>query len=224
MIVKHEFIKSVLTDSIIKVTIHYMKLRAVIVNTENCGALLEKPELFCSEVRLIKARSIADPARRLQSLAAELALSYALFGEKLGAPLYSYDEKGRPVIGGGFISLAHSGRFAAAAFSDAPVGVDIEEYRAVSPKAAQRVLCPRELAGFEKPGGEKYRIDRFVIKEAFLKMTGDGVWGGLDRVYEKDGAVFRRGVLSGFVRAVSDSGFSFAAVTAAIAETEIVIL
>ena len=187
-----------------------MRIRAVIVDTDTCAAVLARPELFASEGRLVSCARTAEPQKRLASLAAELALSYALYGEKLGIPRYSYADNGMPVTEGGFISLSHSGRFAAAAVSDAPVGVDIEALREVSPSAAKRILCTAEL---ERASCARYVLDRFVIKEAFLKMTGEGVWGGLDSVYEKDGLVFRRGVLSGFSRSTAAGAFSMAIVS-----------
>ena len=197
-----------------------MKIRAVIVDTET-NALLSSPELFASQGRLASCAEIADSKRRLSSLGAELALSYALYGESLGVPRYSYADNGRPVAEDGFISLSHSGRFAAAAVSDSPVGVDIEALRTVSPSAARRILCPAEL---KKADSERFVLDRFVIKEAFLKMTGEGVWGGLDSVYEKEGRVFRRGVLKGFSKSFGTESYALAVVSEAPAEVELILL
>ena len=218
--VKHEFAKSVLTGAASAATIHYMKVRVVIVNTGACAELLAEPERFCSEARLLECRGIADPVRRRSSLAAELALSYALSGDKLLPPAYSRDEGGRPVIGGGYVSMTHSGAFAAAAFSPVPVGIDIEEPRAVSPAAERRMLSPRELAECERSADPLYSLRRFVTKEAFLKMTGEGVFGGLAEVYASDGRVFRRGVLSGFVREFDCADFVCRLVTESEAEAE----
>lgn len=172
-------------------------VKLVIVNIEKCARLLERPERFSSKARLDKCASIKNERVRMQGYGAELALSYALSGSKLEPPEYRCEESGKPVIESGFISLSHSGNFAVCAYSPVPVGVDIEEYREVSPAAAKRILTESELSEFAR-AGSKYLIDRFVMKEAFLKLTGEGVFGGMDRVFEKDGRIFRDGVSKAF--------------------------
>lgn len=189
-----------------------MKVKIVIADIEKCAPLLNDPERFCSPGRLEKCASIADPAVRLRGLAAELALSYALSGERLLPPEYRYEKSGKPVIDEGFISLSHSGGFAVCALSPVPVGVDIEEYREVMPSAAKRILTEAEYREYLGGGGTRYLIERFVMKEACLKLTGKGVFGGMDGVFERDGQVFFRGVRKGFSAWFSE-GFAGCAVT-----------
>ena len=186
-----------------------MKARVVIVNIAGCEKLLECPERFCSEGRLFSAARIADEKKRLQSYAAELALSYALSGDALLPPEYRRLENGMPVCDSGFISLSHTEGFAAAVVSDMPCGIDIELRREVSPAALHRLLAPAELS---LPEGEL--LPRFVTKEAFLKMTGAGVFGGADRVYETGGRVFLRGVLAGFASSFDSAEYFCRLVTA----------
>ena len=202
-----------------------MKLKLVIVNIEANSQILSSPERFCSEERLLRAAGIADPEKRLQSYAAELALSYALSGDKLLKPSYAYAENGRPVLEGGFISLAHTKGFAAAAVFPAPVGVDVETPRSVSPHIARRVLCPAEEAFFKKTGNGLYLLEKFVLKEAFLKMTGEGLGGGFRELYDTHGLVFRNGIRAGFVTEAGVDGLILRAVTADMPdETETIIL
>ena len=52
-------------------------------------------------------------------------------------------------------------------------------------------------------------------------MTGEGVFGGMDEVYETEGRVFRKGVLSGFVYGFGE-GFIGSVVTEEGTEIEIV--
>ena len=198
-----------------------MDTKIVIVDIDRCETLLAEPERFCSGSRLEAVGRIGDRDRRMQGLAAELALSYALSGEAMLPPEYGYDERGRPVMANGHVSLAHSGRYGVCAVSDAPVGVDIEVERSVSPSAARRMLCPAELSRFEKGEEPLYVLKKFVTKEAYLKMTGEGVFGGMNEVYETEGRVFRNGVMIGFVYEFGD-GFIGMVVTAE--ETEIELL
>ncbi len=187
-----------MTAEEIAVTIHYMRIRVVIVNTESCAKLLSKPEAFCSAARLEWAASVNNAQAKLRGYAAELALSFALSGDAMLPPVYSRDERNKPVISDGFISLSHSGRFAAAAYSPSPVGIDIEELRPVPERLSKRILCPAEQKAFLLGSDEHFLLRRFTEKEAYYKLTGEGVSGGLRRVYAAEGRVFRDGVMRGF--------------------------
>lgn len=215
-VVKPNFTKNLLTGERVWFTINYMNTRVVIVNTAGVLPLLSEPGRFASEARLIECAG-ADPQRRIQALSAELALSYALSGDELLPPVYSRDEGGRPVIEGGFISLSHTEGFAAAVFSPVPCGIDIEAYRPVSEAAARRFLCPAELTAPAEPA-----LARFVIKEAFLKMTGEGVFGGMSRIFETGGFVFRRGVARGRCLRLDGKGYFCRLVTREKVEPEVI--
>ena len=190
-----------------------MKASLVIVDIARCAELLERPERFCSEDRLIRCASLENAAARMQGLAAELALSYALSGDRFEPPDYRRDENGKPIIEGGYVSLSHSGNFAVCAYAPCPVGVDIEERRAVSPAAARRILTEAEFSEYSSGGDPDLALSRFVMKEAYLKLTGDGVFGGMNRIFERDGQVFRDGVRKGFSYRFGES-FIGCAVTA----------
>ena len=198
-----------------------MITKLVIVNIEGNAELLKAPERFCSEARLESCARISHQARRMQGYAAELALSYAISGDELLPPVYSYDPRGKPVIEGGFISLSHSGNFAVCAYSDCRVGVDIEEPRGVDPRFAKRILCPAELREFEKDADESFLLRRFVMKEAYLKLTGVGVFGGLDRIFECGGAVYFDGVRVGFAKRFDAEGYPCCVVTQEESEIQI---
>ena len=185
-------------------------VKLVVVNIEKCSGILERPERFSSVMRLHKCASFKNPAVRMQGYAAELALSYALSGGELLPPVYRYEKSGKPVVDGGFISLSHSGGHGVCAYSSVPVGVDIEECREVSPAAARRILTPKELCEYSDGGGSGFLLERFVIKEAFFKLTGEGVFGGMDRVFERDGQVFRDGVRRGFAHRFGEGFIGYA--------------
>ena len=202
--------------------INNMKTKVVIVNIERSLGLLSDPARFCSAARLESAAKISHPLRRMQGYAAELALSYALSGDKLLPPVYSYDGRGKPVIGDGFISLSHSGHIAVSAYSDCPVGIDAEAPRDVDPKLAVRMLCPAELRELGKSSDEHYLLRRFVMKEAYLKLTGAGVFGGLGRIFERDGSVFFDGVRAGFTHWIDPGGGICCVVTQEESEIQVI--
>ena len=151
----------------------------------------------------------------MQGLAAELALSYALSGERLLPPEYSRLSDGRPVIENGYISLSHTRGWAVCAFSDIAVGVDIEALRTVQGSVARRILCQAELKALERMGEKspRFLLERWVLKEAFLKLKGTGLSGGMNRVFEKDASVFYDGVLGGYANFYRDDRFIGCVVT-----------
>ena len=184
-----------------------METKLVIVDIRSSMEALMHPEVFCSEGRLSRCAGIKNEKARLQGYAAELALSYALSGSELRPPVYRYIENGKPVIDCGFISLSHSGNFAVCAYSPVPVGVDIEEHRAVRPSVSKRLLSDSEAERYDLSTDEHFLLKKFVMKEAYLKMTGEGITGGLRDIEEQDGIVLRSGIPSAFFVPLSSEGF-----------------
>lgn len=84
-----------------------------------------------------------------------------------GAPM-PMDEAGRE-LQGVYISISHSHRLAAAAISDRPVGIDIEQPRQQLTRVATRFLTPEQLAGL------RMRLPMLAIgwtvKEAVFKLA-----------------------------------------------------
>ncbi len=191
--------KKMLTAAAAEGTIHYMKVRLVIVNTEDCVRLLKEPARFCSVGRLERCRKALDARVRQQGYAAELALSYCLSGEALLPPVYHYEKSGKPVIDGGYISLSHSGKYAVCAYADCPVGVDIEVNRVVSPALSRRILCEAERKEYRAAPDNEYLLRKFVIKEAYFKMTGEGIGGRFTDLHEQNRMLLRCGEPVGYV-------------------------
>lgn len=175
-----------------------MGIKLIVVNINKCQRLLSEPYCFCSELRLNKASRINNINVRMQSYAAELALSYALSGAELLPPEYHYEKNGKPVIANGHISLSHSGEYAVCAYYASPVGVDIEILRTVSAKLKNRLLSPAELIEYENVTDVYYLLRKFVLKEAYLKMTGAGIAGGLNKIDIEGRSVLFDGQRSGF--------------------------
>lgn len=170
-----------------------MRNKLVIVNIERCSELLSDPRRFSSPGRISRCSGIKSDAKRLQAYAAELALSYALSGPALLPPVYSYDRAGRPIIEGGFVSLSHTDGFAACAAGGRPVGVDIEADRRVSPRLADRILSPSERV-LPHSAASGFLLEKWVAKEAYLKLTGEGLSGRMDKLTSADGVMLKGGV------------------------------
>lgn len=144
------------------------------------------------EIRLIRTKEGENPsvaARRLLASALETA-----YGIPAASCLVEKDEKGKPCLAGRpdlHISISHSGPYAACAFGDKPVGIDIEMWR-THPKWQRIVdkMHPRErevmtrLCGgtISRDTAEPVRqfCDLWVRKESFLKAVGEGLRLSLD--------------------------------------------
>lgn len=78
-----------------------------------------------------------------------------------------------------FFNISHSGNYAAAAFSDSEIGIDIEKIKDADLKIAKRFFAEEEykylekISDKEKQNREFYRL--WTLKESFMKVTGLGM-------------------------------------------------
>ncbi len=76
-----------------------------------------------------------------------------------------------------FVSLTHSGNFVACALSNTPVGIDLEVKRDFNPRVL-KALCDAECEFVAKSKDEAIAFLKiWTAKEAYLKMTGEGLAG-----------------------------------------------
>ena len=100
-------------------------------------------------------------------------------------PVIHREDRGRPFVPGKPLdfNISHSGDFVAGAFTRiGRVGLDIERMRPDRDLVgiAQRFFAPEEAQDIKRgPLEVFYRL--WTAKEAALKMTGQGLSGGLDR-------------------------------------------
>lgn len=84
-------------------------------------------------------------------------------------------------------SISHSGEYWAAAFSDKPVGLDIQVRRSVDwEKIARRFFRQKETKVIME-GGEDVFLRFWSRREAFGKMTGGGFFSEMPPLTEKKG-------------------------------------
>ncbi len=79
-----------------------------------------------------------------------------------------------------YVSLSHSGGYAAAAVADVPLGIDLQILRDISPRVLKRLYSPEELRWIGLAQGEDVReraIRLWTMKEAYGKLTGTGILG-----------------------------------------------
>ena len=86
-----------------------------------------------------------------------------------------------------YYNISHSGDYVVCAFSDAPVGVDIQKIKPLKENFAKRYFNERDNSYIESPG-ESEKTDRMIkvwtAKESYSKLTGKGISGGFNGFYE----------------------------------------
>lgn len=128
-----------------------------------------------------------QPADRARGLLARALLRREL-GRRLGldplaVPIVE-GPGGKPGLGPGcaglHFSVAHSGGLIALAFAAVPVGIDVEQRRAMEVGAfARRAFAPAEAERIARDGRPLHALfDHWVAREAVVKATGQGIGAG----------------------------------------------
>ena len=139
------------------------------------GALLQRAGAASLPARREKAERIRSVRGRAASLAAGLLLRHGLFLCGLGEDQIRTGPEGKPFLAGNpaFVSLSHSGDYAACAIAPVPVGVDIQRIVPVSARAVRRFCTAGELAWLERqPDPQRAAIALWALKESYLKASG----------------------------------------------------
>ncbi|MGI6239800.1 MAG: 4'-phosphopantetheinyl transferase family protein [Christensenellales bacterium] len=152
------------------------------------------------------ARIRSSHAQKL-SAAAEVALDCALRENIPGyapPPALFYAPDGRPCVPGAHISLSHAGEIAVCAVARAPVGVDVERADRDLSRLREKIIAPMD-------DPNRSLIDLWVAKEAYLKLTGEGLSGGM-RNYAIDGETVRdaRGAVRAHIQRPQLPGYHIA--------------
>ncbi|MCI8537367.1 MAG: 4'-phosphopantetheinyl transferase superfamily protein [Oscillospiraceae bacterium] len=120
--------------------------------------------------------ALRQPGHEGGRLALQYALAQAGFSPKLEPERLP---GGKPVLSGFPFSLSHAGDWAVCAVSDGPVGVDLERERPLR-HAVERRLTANEQNELGQLPPEQWAsgfFDLWVLKEAALKYTGQGLAG-----------------------------------------------
>lgn len=121
-----------------------------------------------------------------RSLAAGLLLESILMERGYDPENIAKEDGGKlylPKVDDFYFSIAHSGEYAVCAIADHPVGVDIQQKRETKSKLARRFFQSSEADHIERqPKGKREELffRYWTGKESYLKLTGKGLFGGLD--------------------------------------------
>lgn len=126
----------------------------------------------------------------------------------MGTENLRYTENGKPVADNCFVSISHSEKVIAVCKSDVPVGIDIEVFGKKRDwvKIAKRYFSENELQYFSKSPNEKTFLEIWTKKEAFAKISGNGIAdiiNGVD-VFSLDGFTFETELVNNFIITVCE--------------------
>lgn len=152
------------------------------------AAQLENENVFTEALtwitteRQAEIRERKSPAVRRLSLAAGLLLAEAFQSDGRTEQLSRIEkgEHGKPYLPNEpfYFNLSHSGEYAACAFGNLPVGIDIQMVKDQIPRHTERILSPEEEAYLQKLSPEEakflfYRL--WAGKESVIKWDGRGL-------------------------------------------------
>ena len=149
------------------------------------------------------ALPLLSPQRREQTLRFKFelgrktcAMAYLLLCEGLRKeygiselPVFGYGEHGKPYILGHpdiHFNLSHCREAVVCALSDQPVGIDVESVREYSESLLQYTMNADEvmrISQAERPELEFIRL--WTMKEAVLKLTGEGITNDLKDILKR---------------------------------------
>ncbi|MBR3556375.1 MAG: 4'-phosphopantetheinyl transferase superfamily protein [Oscillospiraceae bacterium] len=95
-----------------------------------------------------------------------------------GFPALEEDASGKPFLPrcALYVSLSHSGAFAAAAAADTQVGIDLQKLRTIKEGVLRRCFSPAERDWVTAGDGSERAVRLWTMKEAYGKMTGTGIF------------------------------------------------
>ncbi len=165
-------------------------VRAVLCAVDGTGLDLEDARLtrVITPLRQAELERRARPEDRVRSVCAELALrgAFRLLGEPFRA--YTRGERGEPHLPGGlFLSFSHAGNWGLAVLATCPIGVDCETAGRDLTRVRPRLCAAEE----QVPDHELVRL--WTAKEAYLKMTGEGLGFPMTQLVLEEGVLFREG-------------------------------
>ena len=92
-----------------------------------------------------------------------------------------------------YFNISHTKGAVAIAFCDSETGVDIEHERPINPKIAGRHFCDDEMIVIEKSNNTNAELLKmWTRKEAYIKMSGEGLSSGLNTFNTLDKKIARK--------------------------------
>ncbi len=150
------------------------------------GMTCKGKKRVCVFYTYIDERSVADDPRVRTKYISEMGgrlLEYAVSRlYRIGVPelLRSKGEHGKPyfcVHPEIRFNISHSGNLVMCAVSDFEIGIDVQEKKCMNTdRIAKKIMSPDEYEKYlTSPGREDFFFRVWVMKESYVKWTGDGI-------------------------------------------------
>ena len=156
---------------------------------EASGVSLDDLLKYLPEASRNRLLLISNTGNRNRSLLGELLARNLLCrqtGLKNSSLIFQFAEKGKPSLAGFpdiHFNISHSGDRVACAVAGSDVGIDVERFRRVNFRVAERYFSSSELDDLLALTGimrEEYFFTLWTIKESFLKAIGSGLTRNLN--------------------------------------------
>lgn len=136
-----------------------------------------------SDYRKSKIDRLKPETSKRTSLGAGILFTKMLEQQGITEYKLGFEKSEKPYLEGAtdlYFNLSHSGSKAVCAFSDAPLGVDIEENKAFSDTLVKRIYKEEEIKYIKKHSKSREEEDAFytslwTVKESLMKYTGRGI-------------------------------------------------
>lgn len=136
--------------------------------------------------RILRQRAKQNADNMLLGAALARHMIWETFHLPLSRQHIAYGPHGKPYLRdcpNVHFNFSHSGQYVAFAVADRPVGIDVQVIGAYRPEVAVRVCSDEELARIgasDDPTAEFTKL--WTRKEAYLKMLGCGIIGGIGKL------------------------------------------
>lgn len=182
-----------------------VKSKGPIGNTDFCFLLpFAPPE---KQERILRQRVKQNADNMLVGAALARYMVWKVFQIPLSQQHIAYGSYGKPYLWDSpnvHFNISHSGQYVACAVADRPVGIDVQVIGAYWPEVAVRVCSEEELSRIrtsDDPAAEFTKL--WTRKEAYLKMLGRGIAGGLKGLPTEDETQIKTFLLSGATLSVA---------------------
>jgi 4'-phosphopantetheinyl transferase len=160
-----------------------------IAEIQSAGFERESLLLYLPQKSRQRLSLITNPESFDRSLLGELLTRYCIVRYAL-IPYeqidFSYGEKGKPLLPqfpNVFFNMSHSAQMVACAMAETEIGIDVEHFRNVNFRVAERFFSAAEIAdllALHETERNNYFFTLWTIKESFLKAIGSGLTKSLN--------------------------------------------
>ena len=149
--------------------------------------LFERAIHIFPKERREKALSYKQPLDRKCCAISYLLLLYGLREHSgIKAPEFHYGANGKPYLlnyPNVYFNISHCRHACVCAVSNKEIGVDVQDVRPYRASTARKVCCQTELSLLEdSPDKARTFAKIWCMKEAYVKMTGDGITVPLNEI------------------------------------------